>query len=109
MSDQSRHFAIVTGASGGVGLELAKLAASDNHDLLIAADRPLESAAAGELRALGATVEILQVDLSTVGRRRPAVRHRPSPSAGPSMACSPMPAMGSARRSSIRTGTISWA
>ena len=65
MSEQSRRFAIVTGASGGVGLELAKLAASDNHDLLIAADRPRESAAA-ELRALGATVEILQVDLSTV-------------------------------------------
>ena len=65
MNDQSRHFAIVTGASGGIGLELAKLAASDNHDLLIAADRPLEAAAA-ELRALGATVETLQVDLSTV-------------------------------------------
>ena len=65
MTDQTRHFAIVTGASGGIGLELAKLAASDNHDLLIAADQPLEAAAA-ELRALGATVETLQVDLSTV-------------------------------------------
>lgn len=65
MSDQPRHFAIVTGASSGIGLELAKLAAADNHDLLIAADRPLEEAAA-ELRALGATVEQVQVDLSTV-------------------------------------------
>ncbi len=65
MSDQPRHFAIVTGASGGIGLELAKLAASDNHDLLIAADQPLEGAAA-ELRALGATVDTLQVDLATV-------------------------------------------
>lgn len=65
MSDQPRHFAIVTGASSGIGLELAKLAAADNHDLLIAADRPLEEAAA-ELRALGATVEAVQVDLSTV-------------------------------------------
>ena len=65
MSDHTRHFAIVTGASGGIGLELAKLAASDNHDLLIAADRPLE-AAATELRGLGATVETLQVDLSTI-------------------------------------------
>ena len=65
MSDQTRHFAIVTGASGGIGLELAKLAAGDNHDLLIAADRPLEAAAA-ELSALGAEVETLEVDLSTV-------------------------------------------
>ena len=65
MSDQARHFAIVTGASGGIGLELAKLAAADNHDLLIAADRPLE-AAASELRAMGATIETLEVDLSTV-------------------------------------------
>ncbi len=65
MSDQSRYFAIVTGASGGIGLELAKLAASDGHDLLIAADRPLD-AAATELRAMGATVETLEVDLATV-------------------------------------------
>ncbi len=65
MSDQTRHFAIVTGSSGGIGLELAKLAATDNHDLLIAADRPLHDAAM-ELRALGASVETLEVDLSTV-------------------------------------------
>jgi short-subunit dehydrogenase len=65
MSDQSRRFAIVTGASSGIGLELAKLAAADHHDLLIAADRPLEEAAA-ELRALGAQVETLQIDLSKV-------------------------------------------
>ena len=65
MGDTSRHFAIVTGASSGIGLELAKLAAADNHDLLIAADRPMDEAVS-ELRALGAAVDTLEVDLSTV-------------------------------------------
>jgi NAD(P)-dependent dehydrogenase (short-subunit alcohol dehydrogenase family) len=31
-------FAIVTGASTGIGLELAHLAAQDGYDLLVAAD-----------------------------------------------------------------------
>ena len=58
------RFAVVTGASGGIGLELAKCAAKDGYDLLIAADRPLEQAAV-ELRALGAEVQTLEVDLAT--------------------------------------------
>jgi len=37
--NQQRKFAIVTGASTGIGLELAKLAARDGYDLLVAADR----------------------------------------------------------------------
>jgi len=60
----TRPFAIVTGASSGIGLELARLAARDGHDLLIAADRDL-GPAADELRALGASVETVEADLAT--------------------------------------------
>jgi uncharacterized protein len=52
----SRQFAIVTGASSGIGLELAKCCAQDNFDRLIAADEPRIETAAAEIRTLGATV-----------------------------------------------------
>jgi short-subunit dehydrogenase len=64
LSDTTRKFAIVTGASGGIGLELAKECARDGHDLLIAADRPMDEARQA-LEGLGAKVETLLVDLST--------------------------------------------
>ena len=61
----SRPLAIVTGASSGIGLELAHLAVRDGHDLVIAADQgPLEEAATA-LRAAGAQVEAVEADLST--------------------------------------------
>jgi short-subunit dehydrogenase len=61
----ARPLAIVTGASTGIGRELARLAAEDGHDLVIAADQgPLEEAAAS-LRAFGANVEAVEADLST--------------------------------------------
>jgi NAD(P)-dependent dehydrogenase (short-subunit alcohol dehydrogenase family) len=37
-SAQSRLLAVVTGASGGIGLELAKCCARDGYDLVVAAD-----------------------------------------------------------------------
>ena len=58
-------FGIVTGASSGIGLELAKLALDDGYDLLVAADTPFVDAAAG-LRDRGGFVETLEVDLSTL-------------------------------------------
>ena len=60
----ANKFAIITGASTGIGLELAKLAAKDGYDLLVAADTPFVDAAAG-LKEAGANVETLEVDLST--------------------------------------------
>jgi short-subunit dehydrogenase len=61
----ARKFAIITGASSGIGLELARLAAQDGYDLLVVADTPLAQAESS-LRNLGATVETLETDLSTL-------------------------------------------
>lgn len=63
--DTLRPLAVVTGASGGIGYELAKLCARHGYDLVIAADRPLAEAEQ-VLRGLGAKVEAIQGDLSTL-------------------------------------------
>src|SRR3954463_9452596 len=61
----SRQFAIATGASTGIGLELAKCCARGGFDLLIAADEAEIDNAAVEIRKLGADVDAVQADLST--------------------------------------------
>ncbi|MCX6048236.1 MAG: SDR family NAD(P)-dependent oxidoreductase [Chloroflexi bacterium] len=66
MTTNKRSFAIVTGASSGIGYELAKLCAEHDFDLLIAADQPEIEKTAQELRALGVKVDALQVDLATL-------------------------------------------
>ncbi len=58
--------AIVTGASTGIGFELAHLAAQDGYDLLIVADEPLINNAADDLRAHGTQVTSVEADLATV-------------------------------------------
>ena len=62
----SRQFAIVTGASTGIGLELAKCCAREGFDLLIAADEPEIDNAASEIRKVGSNVTAVQADLSTI-------------------------------------------
>jgi short-subunit dehydrogenase len=59
------RYAVVTGASTGIGYELARCCAEDGFDLLIAADEPEINQAAGDLRALGAAVDAVQADLAT--------------------------------------------
>ena len=53
MPETSRPLAIVTGASSGIGLELAKLAVDQGYDLIIAADEPEIHDAAGTLEIGG--------------------------------------------------------
>ena len=60
-----RPLAVVTGASTGIGLELARCAAQDGHDLMIVANEAEIETAASELRHGDATVETLNADLGT--------------------------------------------
>ena len=65
MSEDLKPLAVVTGASSGIGYELAKLAVDNGFDLVIAAERPEIAEAASAFQAMGAKVDHLQVDLST--------------------------------------------
>jgi short-subunit dehydrogenase len=64
-SQNIRPLAIVTGASTGIGFELAKLCAKNGFDLILAADEPMEDVA-GTCRNLGARVETTVADLATI-------------------------------------------
>jgi short-subunit dehydrogenase len=65
MAKHAGKLSVVTGASSGIGRELAKLCAKDGMDLVIAADEAAIEEAAQELRGLGAgDVKALQADLS---------------------------------------------
>lgn len=57
--------AIITGASTGIGFELAHLVARDGYDLLIVADESLIDAAAQDLDRYGVNVQSIEADLST--------------------------------------------
>jgi short-subunit dehydrogenase len=62
----AEKFAIVTGASTGIGFELAHLAAKNGYDLLIVADEPLIDAAASDIQQHGVSVRSIEADLSTI-------------------------------------------
>ncbi len=62
----SDTFAIITGASTGIGFELSHLAAQNGCDLLVVADEPLIEASAQDFRRHGTDVLALEADLSTV-------------------------------------------
>ena len=61
----NRPLAVVTGASSGIGLELAKQFLQNNFDLLIASSSERIEEAARELQGLGGIVESVQSDLTT--------------------------------------------
>ncbi|WP_209307952.1 SDR family NAD(P)-dependent oxidoreductase [Brevundimonas intermedia] len=102
-AEHVRPLAVVTGASSGIGYELAKLFAEDGYDLVVAADTPLAEAVQ-MLRGLGAQVYAVHVDLasekasSRFTRPSPTVLSRRSP---------PMQGMGWEKRFSIKISMTS--
>jgi uncharacterized protein len=64
MNAVMRGLAVVTGASSGIGLELARECAKNGFDLVVAADRPLVEAER-ELVSLGVNVACVETDLAT--------------------------------------------
>jgi short-subunit dehydrogenase len=59
-----RPLAVVTGASTGIGYELAKLCADHGYDLVVAADQEKLSEAADTFREHGASVVAVETDLA---------------------------------------------
>jgi short-subunit dehydrogenase len=64
-TSSTNQFAVITGASSGIGYELAKQFAQNGFDVLIASAGEGIRAAAGDLEALGAKVQTVQADLAT--------------------------------------------
>lgn len=62
----TNKLAIVTGASTGIGFELATIAAQQGYDLIVVANEALIEAAAADFSALGTIVESVEADLSTI-------------------------------------------
>ncbi|MET0377045.1 MAG: SDR family NAD(P)-dependent oxidoreductase [Rhizorhabdus sp.] len=66
MVDSARKYAVITGASTGIGFELASIAAENGYDILVVADEPLIDSAAADFRTHGVNVESVEADLSTI-------------------------------------------
>src|SRR3954453_15867499 len=64
---QQRPLAVVTGASSGIGYELAKQFASHDFDVIVAAEDAGIAEVATELQGLGANAEAVQGDLAAAG------------------------------------------
>lgn len=75
MTTATKPLAVVTGASSGIGLELAKQFARHNHDLVLAADDDELAGAAEQVRSCGARVDAVQTDLAAEDGVEELVRH----------------------------------
>ena len=63
-STSQRPLALVTGASSGIGLELARQFATNGYDLVVTAEDDALTGAVGDLQTTGADVQSIQVDLT---------------------------------------------
>ena len=70
MSDANRS-ALITGASGGIGLELARLFAEHDLDLIVAGEDQELTAAAGSLDRADPQIEAVRVETFRTPRRVP--------------------------------------
>lgn len=61
----TKKLAVITGASSGIGRDLARICAAEGYDLVIASDTAEIEEAGTELRATGRTVTVVQVDLGS--------------------------------------------
>jgi uncharacterized protein len=66
MAQLSKPLAIITGASTGIGYQLAKCCGQGGFDLVVVADEPGIQKAAKDFEALGVKVDALQADLAEV-------------------------------------------
>jgi short-subunit dehydrogenase len=64
MDARDRQLAVVTGASSGIGFELAKVFAEEGFDLVVTAEDEELSAATRELNQIGRGVDCARIDLS---------------------------------------------
>ena len=65
-ASNKRPLAVVTGASTGIGYELARCCAENGFDLIVAADEPEIEIAARNFRNFGGMVEAVEADLATI-------------------------------------------
>ena len=62
---QHDKFAVVTGASSGIGYELARVFAENGYDLLVTSGSEKIETAAPDFSGLGVEVKTVEADLST--------------------------------------------
>src|SRR5262245_15304813 len=65
-ASNARPMAVVTGASTGIGYELARCCAENGFDLIVAADEPEIETAAENFRSHGGEVEAVEANLAAI-------------------------------------------